>query len=44
MWPRTFRSTSVRKATARRMGIMNVRILIINILLRRGFESLSIKV
>ena len=44
MWPRTFRSTSIRKATARRIGIMSVRTLTINILLRRGFESLSIEV
>lgn len=44
MYPRTFRSTSVRNATARRIGIINIKILIINILLRRGFESLIIKV
>ena len=44
IYPRTFHSTSVRNAIARRMGMISIRILIINILLRRGFESLIIKV
>lgn len=44
IYPRTFRSTSVRNATAKRIGIISIRMLIMNILLRRGFESLSIKV
>lgn len=43
IYPRTFRSTSVRNATANRIGIISVRMLIMNILLRRGFESLDIK-
>lgn len=43
MYPRTLRSTSVRNATARRTGRMSVRMLIINILLGRGFEPLGIK-
>lgn len=44
IYPRTFHSTSVRNATARRMGMISIRILIINISLRREFESLIIKV
>ena len=31
-------------ATANRMGIISIKMLIMNILLRRGFESLDIKV
>ena len=34
----------MRNATAKRMGVISIKILIINILLRRGFESLIIKV
>ena len=44
MWPNTFRSTNVRNAMANRTGIISIRMLIMNILLRRGFESLGIKV
>ena len=42
--PRTLHSTSVRSATARRIGMMSIKMLIINILLGRGFEPLDIKV
>ena len=43
MYPRIFRSTSVRKAMANKIGIININRLIKNILLRREFESLNIK-
>lgn len=44
IYPRVLRSTKVRNATARRMGRVSIRMLIINILLRRGFEPLGVKV
>ena len=40
----TLRSTNVRRAMVRRIGIINERILIINMLLGRGVEPLIMKV
>lgn len=34
IYPKTFRSTSVRNATARRIGIISIRMLIINIFVK----------
>lgn len=44
MYPRIFRSTNVKKATASRIGTISEMMLIINIMLGRGFEPLRIKV
>lgn len=44
IYPRTFRSTRVRNATARRIGIMVERSVIRYIVLKRGFEPLIVKV
>lgn len=44
IYPRTLRSTSVRKATASKIGTISEMILIKNIVLGRGFEPLGIKV
>lgn len=44
MYPRIFRSTNVRKATASRIGTISEMMLIMNMLLGRGFEPLRIKV
>lgn len=43
MYPNTFRSMRVRKATASRMGTIIVKRLTMNILLGRGVEPLIIK-
>ena len=44
MYPKTFRSTNVRKATASRIGTISEIMLIVNMMLGRGFEPLGIKV
>ena len=44
IYPDSLGSTNVRKAMVRRIGIINERLLIINILLGRGVEPLIIKV
>lgn len=44
IYPRIFRSTNVRKATASKMGTISEIMLIINMMLGRGFEPLRIKV
>lgn len=44
MYPRIFRSTNVRKATASRTGTISEMMLTMNMLLGRGFEPLVIKV
>lgn len=43
MYPRIFRSTNVRKATASKIGTISEMMLIMSILLGRGFEPLRIK-
>lgn len=44
IYPRTLRSTRVKKATASSTGTIRIRRLIINMLLERGIEPLNIKV